>query len=156
MIAKVFTPPDRVFFLFLSLLAYSGIVAQSGPVNSKKGLALQGYDAVSYFQEKPLKGSSEISTEFEGHRYLFSSAENKSLFEANPKKYLPQYGGYCAYAMALKGSKVPINPTTYEIRGDKLYLFYNKGKNNTLEFWLKQGPQELVSQADDHWKAHLK
>lgn len=156
MIAKVFTPPNKAIFVFLGLLAYGGTVAQSGPVNNKKGLALQGYDAVSYFQEQAQKGAAEISTDFEGHRYLFSSAKNKTLFEANPKKYLPQYGGYCAYAMALKGSKVPINPMTYEIRGGKLYLFYNKGKNNTLEFWLKQGPQELVVQADDHWKAHLK
>lgn len=148
---------NRMSALFCVLLTLSiSAVAQSGPVNSKKGLAVQGYDVVAYFSGEAVEGNENFQVERAGTVYYFSSAGNKAVFEASPERYLPQYGGYCAYAMAVKGNKVAINPKTFEVRGEKLYLFYNKGKNNTLDFWLDQQPSELVKQADQHWKAHLK
>ena len=59
---------------------------------------------------------------------------------------------FCAYAMGAKGSKVPVNPETFEIRDGKLYLFYNKGNTNTLTLWTKEGAKELKEKADKNWK----
>ena len=143
-----------IFFMLLLMISLSS-VAQTAPVNSKKGLAVQGYDVVAYFGGEAVEGNENFQVRWEGTLYYFSSLKNKAAFESSPERYVPQYGGYCAYAMAVKGNKVSINPKTFEVRGGKLYLFYNKGRNNTLEFWLDQGPTELVKQADRHWKVHL-
>ncbi len=159
MIAQVFTKQNRALYFFLSLLFGLGtfnLQAQKGPVNAKRGLAVQGYDVVSYFNGKAQKGTSDYTVKWEGNTYQFTSSEHRDTFEANPEKFLPQYGGYCAYAMAVKGNKVSVNPETFEIRNGKLYLFYNKWINNTLESWLEEGPEKLVGQADKNWKSHLK
>ena len=66
--------------------------------------------------------------------------------------YVPQYGGWCAYALGAKAKKVSIDPETYEIRDGKLYLFYNAFFNNTLESWLEEGPKELQKKADKNWE----
>ncbi|WP_106144780.1 YHS domain-containing (seleno)protein [Flagellimonas meridianipacifica] len=135
-------------FLFMGLL----VSAQSIDYNTKKGYAANGYDVVSYFEDKAVEGKTEFSTKFDGVSYKFSSQGNLDMFTANPEKYAPQYGGYCAYAVAVSGKKVSINPETFEIRDDKLYLFYNKGKTNTLEFWKKESPVELQAKADVNWE----
>ena len=127
--------------------------AQSIDYNTKKGFAVQGYDVVAYFDNTVQKGSKDFMTTYDGVKYKFSSQENLDTFLENPKQYLPQYGGYCAYAVALKGKKVNIDPNTYEIRNGKLYLFYNSWGNNTLESWLEENPGKLVEQADKNWNA---
>ena len=99
-----------------------------------------------------MKQSKEISTEYDGVKFYFSSQENLKAFKENPTKYVPQYGGFCAYAMGVKGSKVPVNPETFEIRDGKLYLFYNRGSTNTLSLWTKEGAEQLKVKADKNWK----
>ncbi|MDG1731210.1 MAG: YHS domain-containing (seleno)protein [Algibacter sp.] len=74
------------------------------------------------------------------------------IFNKNPKKYIPQYGGYCAYAIAVKSDKVSINPKTFQIKGDKLYLFYNAWGTNTLDLWKKENENVLREKADENWK----
>ena len=118
-------------------------------VNSK-GIAIDGYDPVSYFQNKPQKGSPRLSYGYKGTTFFFSSEANLSLFRDNPGKYAPKYGGYCAYAMGNSGKKVSINPETYKITNGKLYLFYNNWGNNTLEPW-KKNEDRLKDQADKNW-----
>ena len=66
--------------------------------------------------------------------------------------YVPQYGGYCAYAIADKGKKVSIDPETFEIRDGKLYLFYNAWGTNTLKMWLKEDVKGLQEKADKNWE----
>ena len=79
--------------------------------------------------------------------------ENKEEFTKNPAKYEPVYGGWCAYAMGLeKADKVAINPKTFKIIDNKLYLFYNKLGINTLEKWNKEGQEKLKNNADRNWK----
>ena len=80
-----------------------------------------------------MKGSKQISTNYDGVNYCFSSAANLTLFKSNPKKYMPQYGGWCAYAMGANAEKVEIDPETSKIKDGKLYLFYNAYFNNTLK-----------------------
>jgi len=111
------------------------------------GVALKGYDVVTYFVEgRALPGSREFQHEWMGARWQFSSAANRDLFAANPAKYAPQYGGYCAYGMS-EGHKAPIDPTVWKIVGNKLYLNYNAevGKQ-----WRQDIPGRIAL-ADKNW-----
>ena len=119
--------------------------------NLKKGLAIQGYDPVAYFTEnKAVRGTEKHSFKTEkGITYLFASEANKEAFEKDPQKYEPQYGGYCAYAMAY-GDKVKIDPGTYKITNGKLFLFYNFGRTNTLLKWNKE-EEKLLADANIKW-----
>ncbi|HAK79448.1 MAG TPA: YHS domain protein [Runella sp.] len=143
------------FFLILLVVAplfvYSQALQRSKQFNLENGLAIQGYDPVSYFtQNKAAEGSKQVSTVFEGVTYRFSSTANKELFVKDPKKYEPQYGGWCAYAMGATGEKVEIDPETFKILNGKLYLFYHSWTNNTLTKWNKDEPN-LKSKADKSW-----
>jgi hypothetical protein len=85
--------------------------------------------------------------------YWFVNAENAETFKANPKRYLPEYGGWCAYAMGLDGSLVEVDPETFKIIDGKLYLFYNALLNNTLKKWNKN-EGELLKNANENWNKH--
>ena len=74
------------------------------------------------------------------------------MFKATPKKYIPQYGGYCAYAVAVKKTKMDIDAEAYEIRDGKLYLFYNSWLSNKLTDWKKGDTKKLQVQGDENWK----
>lgn len=126
--------------------------AQLTNYNLDKGFAVKGYDAVSYFKGEPKKGMSEFQYEYDGVRFKFSSNENLETFKNNPEQYIPQYGGYCAYALGVNKGKVDINPETFEIRDGKLYLFYNKFLTNTYDSWVEEGPEKLRKQADKNWE----
>ncbi|MFY0594012.1 MAG: YHS domain protein [Roseivirga sp.] len=118
--------------------------------NLKKGLAIQGYDPVAYFTEnKAVEGSDKFSAKKNGITYHFSTEANKQLFLKSPSKYEPEYGGYCAYAMA-SGDKVRIDPETFKIIDNKLYLFYNFRFTNTLKSWNKDEPN-LLPNAEREW-----
>src|SRR5258706_6716442 len=119
------------------LTTITGSFAQDATALNKKhfnlddGIAIKGYDPVSYFTAgKAVKGSKAMAVYSQGATYYFSSVANKELFKANPAKYLPEYGGWCAYAMGAKGEKVNIDPETFKIVNGKLYLFYNRFFNN--------------------------
>jgi YHS domain-containing protein len=146
-----------VMLFSLFLLLVGGSFAQSDDVRKKEfniersGLALDGFDPVSYFtQGEPVHGKKEIALTFHGVVYRFSSVQNRDLFKGHPDKYEPQYGGWCAYAMGAKGEKVEIDPETFKIVDGKLYLFYNKFFNNTLESWNKD-EVHLKPNADKIW-----
>lgn len=110
-----------------ALLASSLSFASNIEVNANANdLAIKGYDTVSYFTKgAPTKGSDKYTAAFNGAVYQFSSANNRDLFQANPSKYAPQYGGFCAMGVALN-KKLDTDPTAWHIRGDKLYLNLNK------------------------------
>ena len=119
--------------------------------NLSHGLALDGYDAVAYFTEhKAVKGSKEFAIYHEGATYYFATADDKELFRKNPSGYEPQYGGWCAYAMGAKGEKVTVDPETFKIIDNKLFLFYNRFLNNTLNSWNKD-EKSLHAKADQNW-----
>ena len=136
----------------LLLLVFTTSLFAQKNYYTKKGAVAKGYDVVAYFDNTAKQGSKEFSTEYDGVNFYFSSQENLNTFKKNPKKYVPQYGGFCAYAMGAKGSKVSVNPETFEIRDGKLYLFYNRGSTNTLNFWIEQGAEQLKTKADQNWK----
>ena len=119
--------------------------------NLANGLAIQGYDPVSYFKGKPEKGSATYSYTYDGVVYRFANAANLATFKQNPGGYEPQYGGWCAYAMGAKGEKVEVDPETFKIINGKLYLFYNHFFNNTLKTW-NTGEAQLKPKADANWQ----
>ena len=140
----------KLFFaLFISLL-FTTVHAQ-GNLNLKNGIAAEGYDVVAYFNHEVIKGDKNYIYKYEEAIYRFSSTNNLEIFKNNPKMYVPQYGGYCAYAVAVKGEKVGVNPKSFQILDDKLYLFYDNWGVNTLEKWNEEGKKELQSQADRNW-----
>jgi len=142
----------RQFLISFLMLISPQLVAQTD-YYVKKGIVVEGYDVTSYFENSPVKGIKKYASSYEGGTFYFASEANKKKFEANPKKFIPQYGGYCAYAVGLKNEKVKINPETYEIRGGKLYLFYNSWGVNTLNLWNKEGAEQLKKKADENWKS---
>jgi YHS domain-containing protein len=122
------------------------------PVNTTDGLALKGYDPVAYFtDEHPKKGEDQYSFQWKGVTYRFASAENLKRFKADPEKYLPQYGGYCAYAMSLDRI-ADIDPHRWAIVGGKLYL------NNGFiaqDLWSLNKSGNIAS-ADHNWPLYPK
>ena len=98
-----------------------------------------------------MEGDKKHQIEVSGVKYQFSTDYNLQKFIKTPAKFIPQYGGWCAYAIGAKNEKVEINPKTFEIRAGKLYLFYNAWGTNTLELWNKEASDKLKEQADKNW-----
>ena len=116
----------------------------------QKGVALGGYDPVSYFGEGPIVGNSQISSQNENVTYYFASEDNKAKFESDPQQYIPQYGGFCAVAVS-EGKLVPVDPQTYKITDNKLYLFYNGEFGNTKPQW-EADEATMKAKADAQWQ----
>ncbi|MGE3539794.1 MAG: YHS domain-containing (seleno)protein [Candidatus Tectimicrobiota bacterium] len=117
-------------------------------LNVKDTVALKGYDAVAYFTDaRPVKGSPQWSYSWQGATWHFASPENRQRFAQEPEKYAPQYGGYCAYAIA-KGNIADISPTQWAIVQGKLYL-----NNNVFaqSLWDADRSGHIVS-GDGNWQ----
>ncbi len=150
----------KIWLSFLFLLAVNTSFSQTEAFRVKQfnlddGVAIKGYDPVAYFtQGKAVKGKKDFSWSFQGVTYHFANGADEQLFQANPEKYEPKYGGWCAYAMGHDGSKVEVDPETFKIISGKLFLFYNKFFNNTLKTW-NQDESKLHAQADANWQKIL-
>jgi len=125
MIASSLTPLRWVLAVcLLSLFVASAAAARSpiAAVNTENGLAIKGYDPVSYFDTgDPMRGSAQFSTTYKGVVYRFVSADHRNRFMAEPEKFVPQYGGYCAFAIA-QNWIADIDPDEWAIVDGKLYL----------------------------------
>lgn len=137
--------------LALLLLIPSAALA-TDPVNkSRGGVVIKGYDPVAYFEQgEPVEGSEEFQHEWQGGTWRFSSVANRDLFAADPDKYAPQYGGYCAYAVS-QGSTADIDPEAWTIVEGKLYLNYSK---QVRGIWAKDIPGN-IKKADRQWREIL-
>ncbi|HTH49327.1 MAG TPA: YHS domain-containing (seleno)protein [Candidatus Limnocylindria bacterium] len=123
---------------FLSLLGTLAIAAGALAADKTllnldpEGVAIQGYDPVAFFTVKaPVKGSPEFTSEFHGAKYRFHSAKSKAAFDAEPAKYEPRFGGYCAYGVS-KGKLVEIDVEAFQIVDGHLILQYSKGVRDTF------------------------
>ncbi|WP_432411929.1 YHS domain-containing (seleno)protein [Rasiella sp. SM2506] len=121
-------------------------------IHTKKGYAAEGYDVVAYFSNQALEGDTMNTTTYGGVKYKFATAENIKTFIANPEKYTPQYGGYCAYAVADSGKRVQIDPESFQIKDGKLYLFYDAFFSHTLKKWNEEGADMMQIKADENWE----
>ena len=125
--------------ILMMLFSSNMLLAQQIDYNEQDGAIAGGYDVVAYFDGKAKKGKAAHMLKSENATFLFMSAKNMQTFQENPEKYKPQYGGWCAYAMANK-QKVEVEPESYEIRNGKLYLFYKSYFNSALKKWKSEGP----------------
>jgi YHS domain-containing protein len=119
----------------------------AGVVNAEGGLGIAGHDPVAYFTEtRAVAGQAEIASVHDGVTYRFASEANRTAFLADPARYLPQYGGYCAYGMA-RGYKAVVDPAAFTVAGGKLYLNYNHA---IAAQWQRNRARE-IERADAHW-----
>ena len=132
------------FVLSINLLAKEQIYT-----SFLSSAAAGGYDVVAYFRDgKPVKGIDQYKLEYKGADWYFSSKENLEAFEKSPESYAPQYGGYCAWAVA-QGSTAKGDPLIWTIHNGKLYLNYNQDIQNK---WLKD-IDHLITEGDKNWPA---
>jgi YHS domain-containing protein len=135
--------------LLLALAPNTAAIAEVAKVNiDGSGVAIKGYDPVAYFEmAKPVKGSDSFRASHEGATYRFVSKRHLTLFKSDPQKYVPAYGGYCAFGMRY-GQTSEVDPTAWTVVDGKLYLQYNQG---TQAVWRKK-PQEYITIANQLWK----
>ena len=122
--------------------------AQAGKVNkSRFGTAVEGYDVVAYFEDRnPVEGTREHTHEWMGATWRFASAVHRDRFAANPERYAPQYGGFCAYAVS-QGTTAGIDPDAWKIVDGKLYLNLSP---SIQEIWLQDIPG-YIRLAERNW-----
>ncbi|MBI4964498.1 MAG: hypothetical protein HY913_14565 [Desulfomonile tiedjei] len=131
----------------LGMLTTSVFAGDLVNVAGASGIALSGYDPVAFFTDKkPMYGDPAISATHDGAMYLFASKEHKAAFEADPQKYVPQYGGYCAFGVA-KGHLFPVDISTWQIRDGKLYLNFNQAVLDLFNKDLKG----YIADAEKNW-----
>ncbi len=122
--------------------------APHGAVFAEDGVAIRGYDPVAYFTDgRPVAGRPEFEAVHEGVAWQFASAEHKSAFEADPDRYEPQYGGYCAWAVSAKNEAYPIDPNAWKIVDGRLYLNFSK---DVQADWEKDVPGH-ITKANTNW-----
>ena len=137
----------RFFFLNVMVLLAVAAAAPSFADDHYDIPGLVGYDPVAYFTDgKPMRGSGYHVTAHEGVTYAFTSKEHQKMFEANPQKYLPAYGGYCAYGVAV-GKKFVIDPEAWKIVDGVLYLNLDK---DIQKKWEKDIPG-YIKKAEANW-----
>ena len=131
----------------ITLLGTQALRAAEPPVYAEDGIAIDGTDPVAYFtQGEPVAGDPAIFSEWNGARVLFSSAEHKAMFDADPEKYAPAYGGYCAYALS-EGYIASTVPEAWTIHEGRLFLNYSKRVRSR---WLED-KESRIERGDANW-----
>ena len=137
---KTFLPAVALLVSVVATPVFGQDVTHSTP-------GISGYDPVAYFTEGNAKrGSGYHVADYLGVTYAFASEENKDLFEANPNKYAPAYGGWCAYGVAV-GKKFVANPEVWKIVDGKLYVNLDKG----IQGKWNEDVSGYIKQADVNW-----
>ena len=144
-------PPFLMSVFVATVVFFSANSTNAAPATKvnvdSKGVILKGYDAVAYFtQGKPVKGNSAIKSTHDGATYLFASAENKAAFDKNPAKYVPQYGGFCAYGVSV-GVLSDIEGPGGFVHDGKLYVCGDEAAGKSFRSDLKRN----IAKADANW-----
>ncbi|WP_298431142.1 YHS domain-containing (seleno)protein [uncultured Jannaschia sp.] len=117
-------------------------------VYAEDGIAIDGTDAVAYFTDAaPVPGDPEITHDWAGATWRFASAANRDTFAADPRAYAPQYGGFCAWAVAAKGQLFSTRPENWAVVDGKLYLNFN---DDVQETWNTDRPG-FIAEGDRRW-----
>ena len=138
----------QVTFLVAGIvLSLAAVAGHAGEFNEANGVAIKGYDPVAFFKDnKPVRGKEDLRFEYKGSMFVFASAENRAAFAADPQKYAPQYGGYCAFGTA-RGYKADIDPAAFTVVDGRLYLNYN---TQVQREWAADSGK-FIRQADERW-----
>ena len=120
-----------------------------GPeIVSNDGLALNGFDAVSYHtSDKPIRGKKVYSYSWKAVNWYFSSEESKQMFIKSPEQYAPQFGGYCAFGASF-GWTFPASHDVYTINDNKLFMFLASDAKNDFDKSINKG---IILTADNNW-----
>jgi len=130
-----------------SVQAQSREIFTAGQAQHGTNLAIGGYDPVTYHSiNQAVPGTGQFRVSWKGAEWRFSSQQNRDLFVATPERYAPQYGGWCAFALA-HGAKSPSDPTIFDVVGGRLYLNQNPG---TQTSW-RRARDSMIQRADQHW-----
>jgi YHS domain-containing protein len=141
-------PTHRLISATAALVFATSSAALANEIYATNGVAINGYDTVAYFKEhKPVKGLSKFSSTYKGAQFHFASIANRDAFAANPERYAPQYGGYCAYGTA-EGHKATTQPQAFTVVGGKLYLNYNDDVQKT---W-RSDVDGYIRKANANWE----
>lgn len=115
------------------------------------GVALDGYCPVAYFAvNKPVKGDAKYAVEYKDVIYYLVNADAKAAFQKNPEKFIPAYGGWCAFGMAI-GDKFPIDPTNFKIVNGRLHVFLRNRNVDAMQLWNKGIEADYEKKASAHW-----
>ncbi len=139
----------KALLFLICIIASQQVFAQSKTLLNldKAGVAIRGYDPVAFFtQGKPVKGQPQFESRYNGARYLFASAEDKATFDANPAKYEPQFGGFCAYG-ASQGHTAPVKIEAFQIVNGRLLMQYDLGVKKEFN----KDQQGNLQKADKNW-----
>ncbi len=118
----------------------------------RSGVALEGYCPVAYFAvNKPVRGTPEFASTYDGVTYYLVSADAKRAFDSDPQKYIPAFGGWCAFGMSVQ-DKFPVDPTNFKIVNGRLMVFLRNDGVDALQLWNKGNESLLTAKADAHWK----
>ena len=140
-------------FILFSFFLVSVTFAQDNMANNidNSNIALQGYSPVSYADlGLAQRGVKEFKTEYKGVIYYFTSKEQKASFDSNPGKYLPQYGGFCAFGV-YAGAKFRVDPTKFISKDGKYFLFLNNVELDAMQLWLNENEKSLIATANRNW-----
>lgn len=163
---KLQTALSTVFLGLIALGCSSTVPAEAGLIQDNApsrayhaahnvpshGVALEGYCPVAYFAvNKPVRGKPEHASTHEGITYHLVSAEAKAAFDGNPEKYLPAYGGWCAFGMSVQ-DKFPVDPRSFKIVNGRLMLFLKNPAVDARTLWNGGEEAALVSKANAHWR----
>ena len=119
-----------------------------GEVITTEGVAMKGYDPVSFFgSQRAVRGTEKFQYKWKGVNWHFSSAAHKNAFMENPVHYAPQFGGYCASGVSY-GVTARANPDAWHIHNGKLYLF---GSEKVRQSWLRKLDKGIVERAEYFW-----
>ncbi|WP_424989363.1 YHS domain-containing (seleno)protein [Flagellimonas sp.] len=137
--------------LVATSLGYAQDLKKSHNIDDSK-IALQGYSPVSYLDLGiAQRGLKEYKATHNGIAYYFTSEAQKKTFEASPEKYLPQYGGYCAFGVSV-GAKFRVDPTKFVVKDGKYFLFLYDVEVDAQQLWLAENHQKVVKKADANWR----
>ena len=135
----------------LALMAVASVYAEKPARYLSRGLALDGYDAVSYFTDsRAVKGDRRFEVEWNGARWRFTSAEHRERFKADPARYAPQFGGYCSWAVS-RGYTASGDPTAWSIVDGRLYVNYSM---SVRSMWEKDRAGN-IAKGNANWPAVL-
>ncbi|MFP5492858.1 MAG: YHS domain-containing (seleno)protein [Bacteriovoracia bacterium] len=147
---KIFAELGLVAFIGLLSLSVGANTRNITEYNLQSGVGLKGYDPVAVFPEgggAPKEGRQQYQVSYEGVTYLFANKKNSELFEANPTKYEPTYGGYCAWAMYY-GEKVDVKPDVYTMNGNRANYFASR----FAKFRFDSNVEKHQAGADVNWR----
>ncbi|MEL6917100.1 MAG: YHS domain-containing (seleno)protein [Bacteroidota bacterium] len=145
----------KTYTIITALLLVSSLSAQDKMGNNidNSNIALKGYSPVSYLDlGLAQRGSKEYKSEYKKVVYYFTSADQKTTFDKNPNKYLPQYGGFCAFG-TYAGAKFRVDPNKFLVKDGKYYLFLNDVELDAKQLWLaEKNHEKLRGIANENWK----